>query len=64
MCIVTGRHELIFVSILSVREPGETAAPKATEKVAASRQDVYAGKTTVNKLLKYGSLDFQSQRYM
>lgn len=35
---------MIFVSILSVREPGEMNAPKATEKVAASRQDVYAGK--------------------
>ncbi|XP_078340160.1 coatomer subunit gamma-2-like [Crassostrea virginica] len=26
----------------AVREPGDTAAPKATDKVAASRQDVYA----------------------
>lgn len=30
-----------------VREPGDTAAPKSTDKVAASRQDVYAGECTI-----------------
>lgn len=31
------------IAIFLGKEAGETAAPKPTEKVAASRQDVYAG---------------------
>ena len=40
-------HQIYVMLLFPAAVAGEIAAPKATEKIAASRQDIYAGKLVI-----------------